>query len=61
MYCFVGDRLLDLFWALMEFDALVRAGLADVAGFKAHDLPNALRVAHIDAGIAIFAGHLAVR
>jgi len=45
----------------VEFIALVRAGVADVAGFRTHDLPLTLRSAHIDVRIAVVAGDLAAR
>ncbi len=44
----------------MELVAPVLAGLADVAGFNADNLPNALRIAHVDVRIAVVASHRAI-
>jgi len=37
------------------------AGLDDAAGLEAHDLPCALRIANVDAGVAVTAGEVAFR
>ena len=36
------------------------AGLADAAGFEAHDAPDSVGISHIDAGIAVAAGEIAL-